>query len=52
MKIYGTCASCEFEASGETIEDLDDKFKYHFVMQGHQSYFHREGKVEKMRKIS
>ena len=52
MKIYGTCASCDFEASGETLEQLDSKFKHHFVMLGHPSYFHREGQVEKMRRIS
>lgn len=52
MKIYGSCMSCDFEASGETIEQLDEKFKHHFVMLGHSSYFHKEGRVEKLRKVS
>ncbi len=52
MKVYGTCASCSFEASGDTLEQLDAKFKHHFVMLGHTSYFHKEGTREKLRKIS
>lgn len=52
MKIFGACISCEFEASGETLEQLDEKFKHHFVMLGHSSYFHKEGMVEKLRKVS
>ena len=52
MKMYGTCTMCEFEASGDTLEQLDAKFKYHFVMLGHSSYFHKEKTIEKLRKIS
>lgn len=52
MKVYGTCVACEFEASGETIDELDAKFRHHFVMLGHSSYFHKENSVEKIRKIS
>ncbi len=51
MKIYGTCAACEYEASGDTLEQLDDKFKHHFIVLGHQAYFHKEGRVEKLRKV-
>jgi hypothetical protein len=52
MKVYGTCTACEFEASGDTLEQLDAKFKHHFIIIGHHSYFHKEGTVEKLRKIS
>lgn len=52
MKVYGTCTACEFEASSDTLEQLDAKFKHHFIIIGHQSYFHKEGTVEKLRKIS
>ncbi len=52
MKIYGTCISCEFEASGDNLEQLDAKFKHHFVMRGHESYFYKEKNIQKLRKIS
>lgn len=52
MKIYGTCAACEFETSGDTIDQLDDKFRHHFIMRGHESYFYKEKNIEKIRKIS
>ena len=52
MRVYGTCTSCEFEASGDTLEQLDEKFKRHFVMRGHKSYFYKEGMVQKIRKLS
>ncbi len=52
MRVYGTCTACEFEASGDTLEQLDEKFKHHYVMIGHKSYFHKEGMVEKLRKLT
>jgi len=52
MRIYGTCVACEFEVSGESFADLDSKFKRHFVIAGHDSYFYRDKNTEKIRKIS
>ena len=52
MKIYGTCVACEFETSGDTLDQLDTKFRHHFIMRGHESYFYKEKNIEKIRKIS
>lgn len=52
MRVYGTCTACEFEASGDTLEQLDEKFRRHFVMRGHKSYFHKEGMVQNIRKLA
>lgn len=49
---YGTCVSCEFEVSAPTLEDLDSKFKRHFVICGHDAYFYNEKNKQKLRKVS
>ncbi len=51
MKVYGTCTACEYEASGDTLEQLDEKFRHHFIVLGHQSYLHIENDIEKLRKV-
>lgn len=51
MKVYGTCTDCEFEVSAATLDDLDSKFKQHFITSGHDAYFYTDMKVQKIRKI-
>lgn len=50
--IYATCIACEYEISGKTFEELDKKFKQHFILAGHESYFYQENNIEKIRKVS
>ena len=51
--IYGTCVRCEFEISGQSIDELDLKFKRHFVISGHDAYFYNEKNDQKsMTKIN
>lgn len=50
--IYGTCTSCEYETSGQSINELDLKFKHHFVISGHDAYFYNEKTKQKIRTIS
>jgi len=50
--IYATCMTCEFETSGQSFDELDSKFKRHFVIRGHDSYFYKEENIQKIRKIS
>ena len=50
--IYGACTGCEFEVSGQSLDELDKKFNRHFVICGHDAYFYREKNLEKIRKIA
>ena len=50
--IYATCMVCEFETSGHSFDELDSKFKRHFVIRGHDTYFFTEKGMQKIRKIS
>jgi len=49
--IYATCIACEFEASGQSFDELDSKCRRHFVIRGHGAYFYKEKNVQKIRKI-
>ena len=35
---YGTCTACEFETSGQSLDELDLKFRYHFMISGHDAF--------------
>lgn len=50
--IYGTCIACEFETSGQSLDELDSNFRRHFVISGHDAYFYNEKTKQKLRKIS
>jgi len=50
--IYATCIACEFETSGKSFDELDSKFRRHFIISGHDAYFHKENNIQKIRKIS
>ena len=50
--IYGACIACEFETSGQSFDELDLKFRRHFVISGHDAYFYNEKTKQKIRKIS
>ena len=49
--IYATCIACEFEASGQSFDELDSKCRRHFVIRGHGAFFQGEERTENKKNL-